>query len=223
MYGTIIQKQIAMYTGQAIDDIPLKKTKSVNVKTRLEHLIPLAERSCCYFTLCRECTPPGRENCYGYVGEINVRLRICDFVEKHFETNDSRGIKGFLRTKSDDWQGTDFVKKSISIIDTLLMECYNVIDQDDMDPLIQSSVFWYNFLFHKNTVNLDTLSSSQDPTTFRLRIAMKKLKCVGKSKDYTVLEHIQSTNDIDDIVSWYEEIFRKNPLNGPPENKRALD
>lgn len=220
MYGTIIQKQIAMYTGQAIDDIPPRKTKGVNVKTRLEYLIPLAERSCSYFTLCRECTPPGRENCYGYVGEINVRLQICDFVEKHFEMNDSRGIKGFLRTRSDDWQGTDFVKKSISIIDTLLMECYNVIDQDDMDPSIQSSVFWYNFLFHKNTVNLDTLSSSQDPTTFRLRIAMKKLKCVGKSKDYTVLEHIQSTNDINDIVSWYEEIFRKN---GPLENKRALD
>lgn len=225
MYGTIIQKQIAMYTGQKIDDVPLRKTKGGNVKTLLEYLIPLAEKSCNFFSLCRECTPPGRENCYGYVGEINVRLQICDFVEKHFEMGDFRGIKGFLLAKSDDWQRTDFVKKSISIIDTLLMECYNVIDQEDMDPSIQSSVFWYNFLFHKNTVNLDTLSNSQDPTTFRLRIAMKKLKCVEKNKDYryTVLEQIQSTKDMDDIVSWYEEIFRKNPFDGPLENKRALD
>lgn len=225
MYGTIIQKEIAVYTGQAIDDVPIKKTKGMNVKNRVEYLIPLAERSCSYFGCCRECTPQGRENCCGYVGEINVRLQICDFIEKHFDVGNSKGIKGFLNTKSHDWQGVDFVRKSISIIDTLLMECYNVIDQNDMDPLIQRCVYWYNFIFHTNAIPLENVSHPEGPTTFRLRIAMKKLKCVNlsKIKDYTVLEHIQTGSDIDDIVSWYEEIFRKISSEGPIENKRALD
>ena len=225
MYGTIIQKQIAVYTGQAIDDVPLKRTKSLNVISRVEYLIPLAERSCSYFGCCRECTPQGRENCCGYVGEINVRLQICDFIEKHFEVGNFKGIKGFLKTKAHDWQGVDFVRKSISIIDTLLMECYNVIDQNDMDPLIQRCVYWYNFIFHRNAIPLENVTHPEGPTTFRLRIAMKKLKCVNlsKIKDYTVLEHIQTGSDIDDIVSWYEEIFRKIPCEGPIENKRALD
>ncbi|KAK3104067.1 hypothetical protein FSP39_024151 [Pinctada imbricata] len=225
MYGTVMQKKIAIYTGQGYNDVPDKETKKSDFKSRLEILIPLAQASCDHFQKCRECTPVGRENCFGYIGEITVRLQICDFIQRNFEvSNTAHGIPGFLKSPDDTGlPGKHFVKSSISVVDNLFMECYNVIEEEEIDQSIVNAVLWFNHLFKKNSVNLKQVPKTEDICSYRLQIAVRKMKYSPKKRDYTLLENINNKKDIEDIVSLYEDIFRNIPFDGPRESKRILD
>lgn len=224
LYGTVLQKRIARYTGQAPTDTPRKATDGENFVERLEELLATAETACSYFTECRKYTPYGQENCLGYIGEITVRLQICDYVHKHFHDESFEGISGFL---SPDYQrsipGRKFVLHSIAIIDSLLMECYKFVDHEDMDHSIQKVLIWYHALFQSKTSDLEAIVTGDDVFAHRLRIAARKLKHGSKKSSMYLLEDVTSPDDVSSIVLMYEKIFEEISRTGIQGSKRALE
>ncbi|KAJ8305815.1 hypothetical protein KUTeg_016360 [Tegillarca granosa] len=208
MYGTVLQKRISKVTG-SID----QAEKECDLLAQLDEVVELAETACLYFQQCREFAPPGNETTAGHVGEITVRLHVCDFVQKNFErTNKCRGIQKFLSAyEKEKRQGVDFVKHSVSLIDSLIMECYTEIDEDDhTDYPLQKVVLWYNNLFQPQNVDLEKFATGDDIFSHRLRIAAKKLQYsqCHKGESFTLLDNITSAEDLKDIVYHYEEIFK---------------
>lgn len=222
MYGTILQKRIARYTGQSPTDEPDIKTMEGEFDERLQELIRIAKSSCEYFKKCRLYTPDGQESCYGFVGEITVRLQICDFIERNFdEENDSSGIKAYLSSsETKHCTGRKFVKKSIYCVDNLLMECFYTLEDDDIDHSVQKVIFWYNHLFSKHAVNLEDIAEGDDIHAYRLQIAAKKLKYSCGESNLAMLEKVSKEEDITAIVQLYETIFRETVS---IESKSVLD
>lgn len=221
IYGTILQKRIARYTGQSPTDEPDIKTNDDDFDERLDELIKTAKLSCEYFKKCRFYTPDGHESCHGFVGEITVRLQICDFIERHFkEEEESSGIKAYLSSIEEQYcTGRNFVKRSVYSIDNLLMDCLNSLEDEDIDHSVQKVIFWYNHLFSKYAVNLEELAKGDDVHAYRLQIAAKKLKYSCGENNLIMLEKISEKEDITMIVQLYENIFRNNVS----ESKAALD
>ncbi|XP_062577622.1 uncharacterized protein LOC134239457 [Saccostrea cucullata] len=222
IYGTVLQKRIARYTGQSPTDEPDIETTEEIFDERLQELIQLAKLSCEYFKKCRDFTPDGHESCYGFVGEITVRLQICDFIERNFkELDESSGIKAYLSYSDEKHStGRKFVKKSVYCIDNLLMECFYTLEDDDIDHSVQKVIFWYNHLFSKHAVDLEELAEGDDIHAYRLQIAAKKLKYSSSETNLMMLEKIDREEDITAIVHLYENIFRETIS---IESKPALD
>ncbi|XP_061178942.1 uncharacterized protein LOC133187555 [Saccostrea echinata] len=222
IYGTVLQKRIARYTGQSPTDEPDIETTEEVFDERLQELIQLAKLSCEYFKKCRNFTPDGHESCYGFVGEITVRLQICDFIERNFKEHDeSSGIKAYLSYSGDTYStGRKFVKKSVYCIDNLLMECYYTLEGDDIDHSVQKVIFWYNHLFSKHAVDLEDLAEGDNIHAYRLQIAAKKLKYSCGETNLMMLEKIDREEDITAIVHLYENIFRETIS---VESKSVLD
>lgn len=221
IYGTILQKRIARYTGQSPTDEPDINTNDEDFDERLDELIRTAELSCEYFKKCRFYTPDGHESCHGFVSEITVRLQICDFIERHFkEEEESSGIKAYLSSMEEQYcTGRNFVKRSVYSIDNLLMDCLNSLEDEDIDHSVQKVIFWYNHLFSKYAANLEELAEGDDVHAYRLQIAAKKLKYSCGESNLIMLEKISEKEDITMIVQLYENIFRENVS----ESKSALD
>lgn len=221
IYGTILQKRIAKYTGQSPTDEPEIKTNDDDFVERLEELIRTAELSCGHFQKCRFYTPDGHESFYGFVGEITVRLQICDFIERQFKgVEKSSGIKVYLSSREDQYAtGRNFVKMSVYSIDNLLMDCLTTLEDESIGNSMKKLNFWYNHLFGKYSVNLEKLAEGDDVQAYRLQIAAKKLKYSCGESNLIMLENICDKKDISSIVQLYENIFRENVL----DSKAALD
>ncbi|XP_078309387.1 uncharacterized protein LOC144617832 isoform X2 [Crassostrea virginica] len=222
IYGTIFQKRIAKYTGQSPTDEPEIETDDEAFDDRLDELIRCAKYSSEYFEKCRFYTPDGFESCFGFVGEITVRLQICDFIERNFRAGQElSGIKGYLSSNDKRYStGKKFVQKSVYCIDNLLMECLKTVDEEDIDHSVQRVIFWYNHLFSKHAVNLEDLAKGDDIHAYRLQIAAKKLKYSRGEKNLIMLERISEKEDITLVVQLYENIFRETVS---VESKAGLD
>ena len=219
MYGNILQKRIACFTGLSPTDEPEKAF--ADFEHCIAELIQLAKVSCKYFRKCRQFTPPGHESCFGYVGEIVVRLQLCDFVHRQYKDGDSNGIKGYI-VKTDNTECRDFIRKSIYKIDNLLLECYNNFEDDDLDRSIKRHIFWYNYLFHRHSQSLEDIAVGEDVNAYRLRISAKKLKYGKNERNLTLIDNISSKEDIEETIDLYENIFREIHSSGMMGSKAAL-
>ena len=210
IYGTILQKRIARYTGQSPTDEPDIQTDDETFDERLDELICYAKSSCEYFKKCRFYTPDGHESCYGFVGEITVRIQICDFIERNFKIDEDHfGINAYLSsTDKKNSPGSQFVQKSVYCIDNLILECINTLEDEDIDQSLQKVIFWFNHLFSKHAVSLEEIAKGDDIHSYRLQIAAKKLKYSSGESNLIMLEKITDKNDITAVVQLYENIFR---------------
>ena len=208
MYGIVKQRYISKYTGRSMKDKVVAFNEEFIFHERIEELIPVAETACEYFTKSRDITPDNHDvYTYAYTGEIQVRLQICEFVNRHFKNENAKNrIIDFLHSDADP-RAKLFVQRSISVIENLILECYMDIDLMDGDlKTLRNYVIWYNTIFKKQVSPLIKFSSEDDVGTRRLKIAAKKLR-YGKSSNLSGVETIDDETEVEEIVTLYEANF----------------
>ena len=227
MYGMIYQRRIARYTGSYMGDNPeikLKKTDNEeNFKeaffANLKRIVTLAKCACSHFENCRLYTIEGDEACYGYVGEMVVRLQICDYVSQNFPG----GLDAYLES-STDAENTTFLKDCMAEIDELIIECYDAINVEGLDRSFHNAVFWYNTLFHGPHEAIIRSVGDDDMQSRRLKIAAMKIKYSGDQlKKVSTLDSVTSQRDIHKIVELLEENIEEAHYLGASYTKMHYD
>ncbi|XP_069136327.1 LOW QUALITY PROTEIN: uncharacterized protein [Argopecten irradians] len=210
MYGTVLQRRIGRYTGNAAHDEPEKETNQEDFRHRLDDIRDVAKDACRLFENCRKFTATGQENGYGYTGEINVRLQVCDFVQRNYRNGEgANGIKGFLSSSGKGRCKTkEYIRKSAYIIPNLISECYMVVEKEDIDPGLKKAIIWYNHLFQAKQINVEGLSVHEDNNSYRLKIAIRKQRYAKSDDSLVFLEYVDNPQDITEIIECYEKIIQ---------------
>lgn len=208
MYGIVKQRYVSKFTGRSHKEKVVAFDENFIFHERLEELVPIAETACEYFTKSRDITPDNHDvYTYAYTGEIQLRLQICDFVNRHFSKESVHNrIREFLHSEADQ-RAKLFVQRSISVIENLILECYMDVDLMESDvKTLRHYVVWYNGLFKTQVLPLIEFSSEDDVSTRRLKIAAKKLK-YGRSSNLSGVETIDDEKEVEEIVKLYEANF----------------
>ncbi len=196
MYGMVYLRRISQYTGAKLGDRPPIHTDQ-NYKgntppesefhTIAQKLVGYAHLACQHFTDSRQHIQCGEDESIGYaiVGEMTVRLRVCDYVDNYFLPD---GCRGYLHCNNADTEMADFIKDSPGILDYLIMEYYMYINERHDDSFVKN-VNWYNTLFKDPKMALDKWTGTDDLSTRRMWIAAYKLKYT-KGKDTADLDAI---------------------------------
>ncbi|WAR26960.1 hypothetical protein MAR_012664 [Mya arenaria] len=206
MYGIVKQRYVAKYTGRAHKEKVVAFSEETIFIERLEEILPSAEEACEFFTKSRSITPESHDvYVYAYTGEIQVRLQICDFINNFQQ---GLGLVEFLNTTTNQ-RAKQFVQKSIPLIETLVIECYMEVDLLNADlESLRKNVVWYNMLFKRQALPLEMFASEDGVNDRRLKIASKKLKhCKTSTGILKGIDDVDDENDIEDIITLYEEIF----------------
>ncbi|KAL3853504.1 hypothetical protein ACJMK2_017040 [Sinanodonta woodiana] len=224
MYGMIYQKRIAKFTGRSPKEEPEVKTEYTSFQKQLEELVSYADKACSLFRQSRENTPIGQETCLAYTGELQVRLQICDFVHRFCRKRDPEdNLQNIIEAIEDD-STREFISTSISLIDNLILECFDSLEPGEIDHSLHQVIFWYNYLFKPRAKLLEKMQCEEDVFSRRLKIAAKKLKYSSKDESLSVLESITSPEDIADIVHLFEENFKHVTTYGlQTSGKKALE
>ncbi|KAL5014497.1 hypothetical protein ScPMuIL_008767 [Solemya velum] len=215
MFGTVFQRKMFKYTGRSHTDKSVRVTQKDKFPERLEELVGFAELAQAYFRKSRDSTPRGQENVCVFGGEISVLLQVCDFVERN------RGITDFLT--GEESSSLLFIRKSISDIQNLIIECYDLIDTDEAKRLVEQNVLWFNLLFREKTKIVEQIAVDDDLNSRRLLIAAKKLKWGTRDDAFPNLDCIASETDIKDIIRLHEENFTHISVEGLKDGKNDLE
>ena len=205
MYGSFFQARLAKDITSR-KDIATLSGDPTRLQKLLEEIVLNACRACDNFVLCRDNTPGGHEENYTYSNEIHVRLQICDFVKKFYPGQ----MQAFLSRRN---QGPiyEFVRESVTEIEDLIMECYNVVYLDNVLHL-QKQVHWFNELFRGCTTELKHLARDDDLTSLRMNITAKKLQY----RDPDNIVSVESTKmphaEVENLVKMLEDIFHHENL-----------
>ncbi|KAJ8302569.1 hypothetical protein KUTeg_018965 [Tegillarca granosa] len=220
MYGMFYVRKISKFTGRDPGEEPRVRTAKNEFETRAGELLQWAIMACDLFSNGRKKTPLGSEQSYGYIGEIRARLHICDFVLRHvsFKT-----LADFM-AKSNDQKISDFVKESCTFVIELIMECFGVVDSNDLGREFYRIIDWYNKLFQNKYPRLDHFGrvEEEDTCTRRLKASLIKMK-YSVSDNYHTIDNITSTEDLAYLVELFEANMRDSETYGVENNRRAID
>ena len=189
----------------------------------LDVIVNNAYRACENFMNSRNATPSGHEESYIYTNEIHVRLHTCDFVNRFFPG----GMQEFLAQSQTTEGASDtakaFITESVTEIDSLIMECYDV-QVDNMFQL-QKYVSWFTSLFSSCTIQLQSLLKTDRLATLRLTITATKLK-YRRSEDIIWVDSPMPEEDIVRLVGLLEDVFKEETednLEGRYREKSKLE
>ncbi|XP_046338321.2 sterile alpha motif domain-containing protein 9-like [Haliotis rufescens] len=213
-----IYHMYGMIYGQQVHRFKSKQISSKSFDEKASDLLQLAELACNLFIKCREAKPPGHEDSFGYVGEIKVRLRVCDFVIRH---SGYENMHEYIAEEINSENGSQiaiFIEKSITAIDDLIIECSTVVDPADIDSSFNDAVTWHQSLLGKYGQSLEALHLPDTIGSKRFKTAAIKLKHGGHAQ----LDSIRSEADIKEIVASFEDIF-EDAFNRGVENRKTLD
>ncbi|KAL3852260.1 hypothetical protein ACJMK2_015926 [Sinanodonta woodiana] len=211
MYGSMYRRRIAQYTGWKFGDKPKMSTPDEETfRSRVRQLLEQAKQACHHFEKCRKVTPPGNEDTYKYIGDINVRLQVCDYIYRH--TNG----------KITDTEMKAFYEECVSVIDDLFLECHYVVDPDNFGNTLRDCTHWYTDIFKCYATSLADVPEAHAPQSIRTRIASIKLQYSTKSY-FGVLESITTLSHVEEIIDIYEQIFKLSQESEQTCPKRTLD
>ncbi|XP_033763276.1 uncharacterized protein LOC117344560 [Pecten maximus] len=219
MYGMHYLRCVDRFTGR-FGEKPVKKTSKDQYPSRIEYIITMATCACGHFTKRREITPTGSEEGYGYIGEITVRLLVCNFIAKNFPKGTSN-FGEYLQMAEGTSPG-QFVIESITEIAELFMECYSAVDGSELDQEYFRNINMYNTLFNNHIPTLGYISKPEDISARCFRAAAIKLK-YGKDDNLGVLQKITSKVDIEELVKIYEDCFEEILSAGIIDKRRVLE
>ncbi|XP_025092691.1 uncharacterized protein LOC112563148 [Pomacea canaliculata] len=218
MFGMLFQRRVAKYTGRNPEDGPQQPTNAAQFQERLDEIVQNANKACSNFMLCREYTPRGHEDCYQYINEINVRLQTCEFVRRFFKG----GMPAYLSERKSG-QNVDFIRESVTEIEDLIMECYNVVLLHIHDISLQKAVLWYADLFHGCSDQLRALVVDDSLSSRRFELIAKKLE-FSRKDNFTCVDASVSPEKIASLVQVLESIFDHEKMyNDSPKCKIELD
>ena len=217
MYGMMYKRKVFRETKIGIEESAEQFLKRAEMIT--EH----AEQACYYFSLSRKQKPQGHDRTfkYGYTSELIARLHVCDFIEKNYAGR----ISNFLY-KEDAHPTARFIKESLSAIEDLIVECYSVMDLENISDEFKKALLWYYSVFKMCTPELEKMLNCDDASSRRLTIATLKLKyykSISSSHFNSVFEgNSISCTDLKKLVDIYEANFKDAVMSGV-QNKRQLD
>ncbi|OWF48300.1 hypothetical protein KP79_PYT23026 [Mizuhopecten yessoensis] len=168
----------------------------------VRNMFTLADLAFIAFSNCRQFGYAGYQESFGCIGEINVRLCICDLLKSHYRFHTIQA----LREKSRNADIILFVEESLSNILHLFMKCFNTVDQSQIDDQFYRKVTQYKTLFKgmTKTCYIDTLSI---PDTFHTRCATItgiKLK-YGEVNQLGTINDFKDERDIKFIITMLEK------------------
>ena len=203
MYGMFFQARINKFIKSCPD---LRENRS-RFEEMLDLVVDNACRACENFVDSRNATPSGHEESYIYANEIHVRLQTCEFVNRYFPGG-LRDFLGHSQTVGDTNYDTAraFITESVTEIDSLIMECYDV--QVDNVFQLQKYVAWFHSLFSSCTLQLQTLLRTDRLATLRLTITATKLK-YHRPDDIIWVDSPMPEEDVLHMVNLLEQIFEE--------------
>ncbi|XP_045213984.2 sterile alpha motif domain-containing protein 9-like [Mercenaria mercenaria] len=211
MYGNMMLTRVGAYTGKYLGDRPKKKTPAEDFESAAYKLLPSVKQACSLFEKCRDVTPIGLEESFGYIGEIQVRLMFCSFI--HYKSTD--GVHRYSHNRQT--EVANFIKDCYITLDELFLLCFSNTEPDKMDD---DSIFncqkWYNALFKKIPGKI-VHKREESVASRRLQIAKIKMKYCTQNA-YGILEQVTDASDIDTIVNEYEKNFTDYENDAPQHN-----
>ncbi|XP_060572175.1 uncharacterized protein LOC132730299 [Ruditapes philippinarum] len=218
MYGNMVLKQVANFTGKYLGDRARIQTKDDFDEIAMQ-LLPQVKQACALFSKCRDITPIGCEGSFGYIGEIQVRLMFCDYV--HRNSGCRKGVNQYIEARSGEI--VQFVKECIPFVDDLFLSCFSNIEPEKMDRNVSGLMNWYSALFKQSRTNFPRIHAD-DAMSRRMEIAKVKMKYC-RPDSIGILEHVNDVSDVEFIVEELEKNFQdyKNECPDKLPSKRAMD
>ena len=222
MYGMIFKRKVSRYTGRSPVDKPEIQTSAKEFMQRAENITSDAETACMYFGLSGKNRPHGHDEIYNYAfsSEIMVRLHVCDFVERNYKDG---GITKYLQNEPDH-PAAKFIRDTVCAVEDLIVECYSVVDPENIGNELAKALYWYYSLFKTHSTNLEEMFLEDDISSRRLKIAAMKLKYLHHADGTSSVLEGNSIlwDDLKELVRLYETNF-KEALTFGEANKRQLD
>ena len=217
MYGILQSREISRQTGLGRDrnsgsnfnfDPASMNQPNSKFHDKVEDIVKLCRSAVDHFVQCRDYVPAGLEESYGYVGEINVRLMVAGFVNDNYVPN---GYSGYIACEAADKRCQEFLSECFSESNRLILECHEVVPQDELTEDYFSAVNWFNMLFNGAEKAIEDWHGWDSITSRRCRIAAYKLKHSKKksSKRIHILELVQSEDDVKAIIELHEQNIRE--------------
>lgn len=208
MWGVLKKRRIGSLTGKPQND-QSKVNTEVEFNKKLTELVEIAETACDYLTKSRDLTP---DQCdvfiHAFTSEIDVRLRICDFVMQHFKTISEPEMifSEFLESSADE-SSKYFVIESIQKIERLILECYMDVNLETEDQAnLKKLVKWYNALFKRQVLPDNSFPTGDEISNIRQQITSLKLQHGAQNLS---MEGVHDKAAFNAIIGFYEEEFRE--------------
>ena len=223
MYGTIFVNRVKMYSGRYFGDKPRRYVTggSRQIEKKLEELFGMVNRACTYFTKCRAVTPTGLNADHGYLGEITIRLMLCDYICRNICEIAKKSIFDFIREKYGQ-DVSNFVAESIVVIDGLIIDCRDTVDATRTEEELHNLHEWYVHLFSMKEGDIRFLRKRDSIMCRRINIAARKYLYERKTA-YGILEAVTEEPDIRFIVEEYEKIFEEVRRGNWHSSRQELD
>ena len=149
---------------------------------------------------------------YGFIGEVNARLLVAEFVNDKFP-NGCRKAFNFELGK-DHIELSEFVRESHLVCDRLLAESLQYSTEQELERIrtYTRCIVKFNFLYgHIRKEMLSRQLKTESRPTISMRrsqIAFLKMKYRSSSKRPRIA-NVQNEKDLDKIIALYESIFRE--------------
>ena len=218
MYGNMFLTRVSKYTGKYLGDKPRRMVSDEKFEQVTPILFQMVRMACEYFTKCRDVTPEGLEDDYGFISEITIRLMFCDFV---YRKNSKGDIYEFMNLY-EDHEVAGFIEECISTIEGLILECLSVVDPGKIETELMNCQTWFASLFRIDHPGRIICRTHDSIKSRRIHIAARKL-LYEKKKMFGVLEEVTKTSDIQFIVKEYEKNFVDIHDNGIECSRQAID
>ncbi|OWF48302.1 uncharacterized protein LOC110453253 isoform X2 [Mizuhopecten yessoensis] len=214
MYGIFYLKQIRTDIAQYVSSSEMQFQHTVS------KIIFLATTACESFENSRKLRYAGFQESLGCFGMIDVRLAICEFIKRHYRFVT---IKDLLNM-SQNSEMTSFVEKSLSLIQQLFMQCYNVVDRSEIGDNFYKKITLYNSLFKGMVSNtyMDMITVPESVDTRGVVVAAIKLK-YGEDDRLGTVEDITDETDIKRVISLLEQNFDDIKKLGVLHSKTGID
>ncbi|XP_053378130.1 uncharacterized protein LOC128547990 [Mercenaria mercenaria] len=216
MYGIVKKRKVSSFTGkQQKDQVKIMSTES-EFNEKITDLVHTAEMASDFFTTSREMTPDACDIfTHAFTSEIEVRLQICDYIMRHFDTKaePDKIFKAFLDSSADE-DSKYFVEISIQKIERLILECYMDVNLESADQAtLRRLVKWYNALFKRQILPEESTTLDDEVSDIRLQITSLKLQ-YGTGTQNLSMECIFDEDAFNKIIDLYEQMFKQIQSNG---------
>ncbi|KAH3820001.1 hypothetical protein DPMN_121745 [Dreissena polymorpha] len=210
MYGSFKKKQISSMIGKHKNEETKTMEAEEKFYVKISKLVEAAELACELFDKSRVMTPETCEIFTGsYIGEIDVRLQISDYVIRHYKETASEHevLKTFMESEATAECKT-FIEETLCRLEYLFNACSEEADIENMEKhSIMTMIKWYNALFKLQVLPQECLTDVHDIDKRRIKISAQKLD-YGSRPELNGIENVNDAGAVEKIITLYEDNFK---------------
>ena len=172
MYGQFLKEIVKSLFHDKKFEVDDMKPDGAFHKT-MDEAVSIAQEAVEKFVNSRKYKPPGFEDTYGYVGEIQVHLSVMEAIKTHYKPN---GLPGYLAIDFSP-RNVRFVRYCLAECDTLIWECQETVHAGKVDEKFWNVDNRYREILHGAEAALACWKGDvNSPQNCRSRIAFIKRK-----------------------------------------------